>query len=117
AALTAPQASAPLPLVRGLLAYLSPEQTGRMNRATDYRSDFYSLGVILYEALTGALPFDSEDVLELVHWHIARTPAAPAELDARIPAPLSAVVMKLLAKTAEDRYQSARGLAEDLDQC
>jgi predicted ATPase/transcriptional regulator with GAF, ATPase, and Fis domain len=99
------------------LAYASPEQTGRMNRDVDYRTDFYSLGVLLYQALTGRLPFESDDPLELVHAHIARLPAAPAELDPAIPGPVSAVVMKLLAKTAEARYQSARGLRSDLGRC
>ena len=103
------QASLPPHLLRGMLAYASPEQTGRMNRATDYRTDFYSLGVIFYELLTGRPPFDSSDALELIHWHIAKTPAAPTDLDPKIPEPLSRIVMKLLAKTAEERYQSALG--------
>src|SRR5262249_21460450 len=111
------QASLPPHLLRGMLAYASPEQTGRMNRATDYRTDFYSLGVIFYELLTGRLPFDSSDALELIHWHIAKTPAAPADLDPEIPEPLSRIVMKLLAKTAEERYQSALGLRADLEIC
>ncbi|MBS1786376.1 MAG: sigma 54-interacting transcriptional regulator [Acidobacteria bacterium] len=106
------------PTLRGTsLAYLSPEQTGRMNRSVDYRSDFYLLGVVFYELLTGAPPFVSEDSLELIHWHIAKTPPAPAELDAKIPEPVSQIVMKLLAKTAEDRYQSLAGLNADLDRC
>ncbi len=108
----------PTSLFRGTsLAYLSPEQTGRMNRAVDYRSDFYSLGVMFYELLTGAPPFVSEDSLELIHWHIAKTPVTPAGLDPKIPEPLSQLVMKLLAKTAEDRYQSAAGLKADLERC
>ncbi len=111
------QDSLPPHLLRGILAYASPEQTGRMNRATDYRTDFYSLGVTFYESLTGRLPFDSPDALELIHWHIAKMPAAPAELDPKIPEPLSRIVMKLLAKTAEDRYQSALGLRADLEVC
>ena len=98
----------------GALVYLSPEQTGRMNRAIDYRTDFYSLGVTLYELLTGGPPFRSADALELIHQHIARTPPAPADLDPEIPEVLSQIVMKLLAKTAEERYQSALGLKEDL---
>jgi predicted ATPase/transcriptional regulator with GAF, ATPase, and Fis domain len=111
--------AAPLPaqLSRQHLAYLAPEQTGRMNRAVDYRADFYSLGVIFYEWLTGGLPFYSADALELIHWHIAKTPAAPADLDPTIPPPLSRLVMKLLAKTAEERYQSAAGLHADLQRC
>jgi predicted ATPase len=105
------------PLLVARLPYLSPEQTGRMNRTIDYRTDFYSLGVVFYELLTGASPFQSADALELIHWHIARTPRAPHETDARIPEPLSLVVMKLLAKTAEQRYQSASGLRTDLERC
>jgi serine/threonine protein kinase len=119
AARSAGEAQAPLPppLLRDTLAYLSPEQTGRMNRATDYRADFYALGVTFYELLTGARPFTSDDPLELIHWHIAKTPPAPSELDPQIPGPLSEVVMKLLAKTAEERYQNALGLKEDLELC
>ncbi|MBA3534772.1 MAG: AAA family ATPase [Ardenticatenales bacterium] len=101
--------------LEGTLSYLSPEQTGRMNRAMDYRTDFYSLGVTFYELLTGKLPFDSKDPLELIHAHIARPPLPPQSLDATIPAPLSDIVLKLLAKTAEERYQSAYGLLADLE--
>lgn len=101
--------------LRGALAYMSPEQTGRVNRATDYRADFYSLGITLYELLTGALPFQSNDALELIHGHIAVTPAAPREVDPGIPEPLSRIVSKLLSKTAEGRYQSAIGLKADLE--
>ncbi len=101
-------------VLEGSIAYLSPEQTGRMNRAIDYRSDFYSLGVTFYEMLTGRLPFESADPLELIHGHIARTPRPPRELRPEIPAPLSDMVMKLLAKAAEDRYQSAARLEADL---
>jgi predicted ATPase len=104
-------------LLQANLPYASPEQTGRMNRVPDYRTDFYSLGVCFYELLTGRPPFESSDALELIHWHIAKVPAAPAEIDPKIPAPLSDLVMKLLAKTAEDRYQSARGLRADLEVC
>ncbi len=92
-------------VMEGTLAYISPEQTGRMNRAVDYRTDFYSLGVTFYELLTGRLPFETDDALELVHSHIARQPAPPHRLWAEIPEALSAVVMKLLAKDAQDRYQ------------
>ena len=111
--------SPPLPstMLQGALLYASPEQTGRMNRAIDYRSDFYNLGATLYEALTGQPPFRSDDPLELMHQHIAVTPPAPAALDPAIPQPLSQLVMKLLAKTAEARYQSALGLQEDLSRC
>ncbi len=99
--------------LEGTLAYTSPEQTGRMNRGIDYRTDFYSLGVTLYELLTGVLPFDTRDPLELVHCHIARTPIAPVDR----PAMLSAIIMKLMAKNTEDRYQSALGLRHDLERC
>jgi predicted ATPase/signal transduction histidine kinase/tRNA A-37 threonylcarbamoyl transferase component Bud32 len=104
-------------LLEGTLPYMSPEQTGRMNRSVDYRTDFYSLGVTLYELATGRLPFDSSDPVELIHAHIARTPEAPSALNPEVPAALSAVVMKLLAKTADERYQSALGLAADLERC
>ncbi|HKW92541.1 MAG TPA: sigma 54-interacting transcriptional regulator [Methylomirabilota bacterium] len=99
------------------LAYLSPEQTGRMNRATDYRADLYSLGVTFYELLTGVHPFRSDDPLEVVHRHIAGTPLPPSEVNPALPAPLSRIVMKLLAKVPEERYQSALGLREDLARC
>ncbi len=114
-------------VLEGTLAYMSPEQTGRMNRSLDYRTDFYSLGVTLYELVTRQLPFESEDALELVHCHLAKMPAAPHDLS---PVPpllsgeggrgvrfLSDIIMKLMAKTAEDRYQSAVGLKADLQQC
>ena len=103
--------------LEGTLAYISPEQTGRMNRVVDYRTDFYSLGVTLYEMLTGALPFDSTDIVELVHSHIARSPAPPHDRHPEVPEAVSAIVMKLLAKAAEDRYQQALGLLTDLDRC
>jgi predicted ATPase/signal transduction histidine kinase/FixJ family two-component response regulator/tRNA A-37 threonylcarbamoyl transferase component Bud32 len=104
-------------LLEGTLAYISPEQTGRMNRAIDYRSDFYSLGVTFYEMLTGELPFNAIDPLELVHCHIARIAPTPHSLKPEIPEAISAIVMKLLAKTAEERYQSADGLRFDLETC
>ncbi len=104
-------------LLEGTLAYMSPEQTGRMNRSIDYRTDFYSLGVTFYEMLTGQLPFQATDALELVHSHIAKTPILPRELNPEIPQVLSDLVMKLLAKTAEERYQSALGLKADLEAC
>ncbi|MFY9607735.1 MAG: sigma 54-interacting transcriptional regulator [Blastocatellia bacterium] len=99
------------------LPYISPEQTGRMNRATDHRTDFYSLGVILYELLTGVRPFRSDDPLEIIHGHIARTPPTPAEVDPKLPGPVSEIIMKLLSKNAEHRYQSGMGLREDLEAC
>jgi predicted ATPase/signal transduction histidine kinase/tRNA A-37 threonylcarbamoyl transferase component Bud32 len=104
-------------LLEGTLAYLSPEQTGRMNRAIDYRTDFYSLGVTFYELLTGQLPFVTDDVLELVHCHLAKVPMPPHQLQPDIPPVLSHIILKLMAKNAEDRYQSAKGLKADLENC
>jgi PAS domain S-box-containing protein len=103
--------------LEGTLPYMSPEQAGRMNRAIDYRTDFYSLGVTFYELLTGQLPFISDDVLELVHSHIARQAVAPHEVKPDIPPALSTIILKLMAKNAEDRYQSAYGLKADLEEC
>ncbi|MBW4685719.1 MAG: AAA family ATPase [Komarekiella atlantica HA4396-MV6] len=104
-------------LLEGTLAYMSPEQTGRMNRSVDYRTDFYSLGVTFYEMLTGRLPFNVTDPMELVHCHIARQPVPVNQLMPEIPEAISAIVIKLLSKTAEDRYQSAFGLKADLENC
>ncbi|HEY9614464.1 serine/threonine-protein kinase PknK, partial [Allocoleopsis sp.] len=104
-------------LLEGTLPYMSPEQTGRMNRSIDYRTDFYSLGVTFYEMLTGQLPFQATDSLELVHCHIAKTPVSPHIINSEIPEAVSDIVMKLLAKTAEDRYQSALGIKADLEIC
>jgi predicted ATPase/signal transduction histidine kinase len=104
-------------ILEGTLAYLAPEQTGRMNRGIDYRADFYSLGVTLYQLLTGVLPFASKDPLELVHCHIAKIPPSVDHLNPEVPETVAAIVTKLMAKNAEDRYQSALGLQHDLDQC
>lgn len=105
-----------LNLLEGTLAYMSPEQTGRINRTLDYRTDFYSLGVSFYEMLTGRLPFQNvQDPMELVHCHIAKIPMAPEEINPNIPLGISAIAMKLLSKNAEDRYQSAYGLKADLE--
>jgi PAS domain S-box-containing protein len=111
------QAPIPPDVIAGTLAYMAPEQTGRMNRSIDSRSDLYALGVTLYEMLTGELPFAASDPMEWVHCHIARQPAPPDERVADIPGPLSTIVMKLLAKNAEDRYQTAAGLTADLRKC
>ena len=94
----------------GALAYMAPEQTGRMNRSIDSRSDLYSLGVTLYEMLTGSLPFIASDPMEWVHCHIARQPVPPGERSKEVPAPVAAIVLKLLAKIAEERYQTAAGV-------
>ncbi|AFY56346.1 PAS domain S-box [Rivularia sp. PCC 7116] len=111
-------------VLEGTLAYISPEQTGRMNRGIDYRSDFYALGVTLFELLTGELPFKSDDAMELVHCHIAQQPPAIKKIHLgkerqleEVPQVLSDIVMKLMAKNAEDRYQSSLGLKHDLEVC
>ena len=111
------QAPEPPETIAGTLAYMAPEQTGRMNRSVDSRSDLYALGVTFYELLTGALPFTAADPIELIHCHIAREPVPPSELASAVPAPLSIIIMKLLAKTAEERYQTAAGVEADLRKC
>ncbi|MEG3935875.1 MULTISPECIES: protein kinase domain-containing protein, partial [unclassified Microcoleus] len=103
--------------IEGTLAYLSPEKTGRMNRGIDYRSDFYSLGVTFYELLTKQLPFDSDDPMELVHCHLAKQPIPVHQINPEVPLILSQIVSKLMAKDAENRYQSALGLKHDLEIC
>ncbi|MEH2486411.1 trifunctional serine/threonine-protein kinase/ATP-binding protein/sensor histidine kinase [Bradyrhizobium sp. AZCC 2230] len=111
------QAPEPPETITGTLAYMAPEQTGRMNRSVDSRSDLYALGITFYELLTGALPFTAADPIELIHCHIAREPVPPHELASALPDPLSMIVMKLLAKTAEERYQTAAGVEADLRKC
>jgi len=103
--------------LEGTLAYMAPEQTGRMNRSVDSRSDFYSIGVTLYQMLTGSFPFTASDPMEWVHCHIARKPAPPSERSENVPATVSAIIMKLLAKTAEERYQTAAAIESDLRRC
>ncbi|MEP6518495.1 AAA family ATPase [Microcoleus vaginatus] len=104
-------------VLEGTLAYISPEQTGRMNRTIDYRTDFYSLGITFYELLTGQLPFPTNDVLELVHCHIAKQPTPPHEVKPEVPPIISAIVLKLMAKNAEERYLSAYQIKADLQEC
>jgi PAS domain S-box-containing protein len=111
------QSPHPPETLAGTLAYMAPEQTGRMNRSVDSRSDLYALGVMLYQMLTGALPFAAAEPMELVHCHLARRPVPPAERLKEIPGALSAIVMKLLTKRAEERYQTAGGLERDLRRC
>jgi diguanylate cyclase (GGDEF)-like protein len=103
--------------LEGTLAYISPEQTGRMNRSLDYRTDFYSLGVTLFEGLTGKLPFHGETPLELIHCHLAQPIPDVSDLRPDLPPMLAAIIHKLMAKNAEDRYQSAWGLLQDLERC
>jgi PAS domain S-box-containing protein len=111
------QTPQPPETIAGTLAYMAPEQTGRMNRSIDARSDLYGLGITLYEMLTGSLPFTAMDPMEWVHCHIARQPMPPIERVEHVAGPVSAIILKLLAKTAEDRYQTAAGLKRDLQRC
>ena len=111
------QAPEPPETIAGTLAYMAPEQTGRMNRSIDARSDLYALGVTLYQMLTGVLPLTATDPMEWVHCHIARKPVPPGERLESVPVPVSAIIMKLLAKTPEDRYQTAGGVDRDLRRC
>lgn len=104
-------------VIEGSLAYIAPEQTGRMNRNVDYRTDFYSLGIFFYEVLTGNLPYTAGDSIELIHKHIAVTPPSPCEVKPTVPLVISDIVMKLISKTAEERYQSEYGLKYDLETC
>ncbi len=103
--------------LEGPLPYISPEQTGRMNRDLDYRSDYYSLGVLLFELLTGQRPFQGDNLLEWVHSHISRLPPTPHQISPEVPEAVSAIVLKLLGKSPEARYQSAEGLVHDLVHC
>ena len=110
-------APGPAEFIAGTLPYIAPEQTGRMNRSVDSRSDLYALGVTLYQILTGSLPFTASEPMEWVHCHIAKQPIPPADRAQSIPGPVSAIVMKLLAKTPEERYQTAAGVESDLRRC
>ena len=111
------QSPAPPEIIAGTLAYMAPEQTGRMNRSIDSRSDLYALGVTFYQMLTGGLPFTASDPMEWVHCHVARQPVPPASRLKEVPGAVSAIIMKLLAKTAEERYQTAAGVERDLRRC
>src|SRR5262249_9195492 len=103
--------------IAGTLAYMAPEQTGRMNRSIDARSDLYALGVTLYEMVSGNLPFTASEPMEWVHCHVPRRPPPPAGRRQEVPSIVSAIIMKLLAKTPEDRYQTAAGVGRDLLRC
>ncbi|MEV4610674.1 AAA family ATPase [Neorhizobium sp. LMR1-1-1.1] len=111
------QAPAPPDFIAGTFAYMAPEQTGRMNRSIDTRSDLYSLGITLYQMATGELPFAANDAMEWIHCHVARTPTPASVKNGEIPLPFCDIVMKLLSKEAEDRYRTASGLRADLERC
>jgi PAS domain S-box-containing protein len=111
------QSATPPEMIAGTLPYMAPEQTGRMNRSIDSRSDLYALGVTFYRMLTGSLPFSAVGPLEWIHCHIAKVPLAPNERLKTVPTPVSAIVVKLLAKNAEERYQTAAGVKSDLRRC
>jgi serine/threonine protein kinase len=111
------QAPEPPEFIAGTLPYMAPEQTGRMNRSIDSRSDLYALGVTLYEMLTGCLPFTASDPMEWVYCHIAKQPVPPVDRVTDVPAAVSAIILKLLTKTAEERYQTAAGVEADLRRC
>lgn len=104
-------------IVDAYLSYISPEQTGRMNRSIDYRTDLYSLGALYYDLLTGRPPFLGADPMEIIHCHIAKLPKPPDKISKDIPEVLSRIVLRLLSKSADDRYQSAAGLLDDLQIC
>jgi predicted ATPase/class 3 adenylate cyclase/GAF domain-containing protein/tRNA A-37 threonylcarbamoyl transferase component Bud32 len=106
-----------LQMLEGSLYYISPEQTGRTNHAVDYRTDYYSLGVVFYEIITGTPPFASDDVMEMIHSHIAKTPISPNLVNKNIPIAIADIILKLMAKSADDRYQSTFGILSDLKQC
>jgi serine/threonine protein kinase len=111
------QRAEPPEFISGTLAYMAPEQTERMNRSINSRSDLYALGITLYEMLTGSLPFTASEPMEWVHCHIAKQAIPPGDRMQSIPGPVSAIIMKLLAKTPEERYQTAAGLESDLRRC
>src|SRR5262249_17009557 len=111
------RSTGPPKVIAGTLAYMAPEQTGWMNRSVDVRSDLYALGVVLYELLTGNLPVTASDPMAWVYGHSAKRPVPPAERRSDVPEVVSAIVMKLLAKSAEDRYQTAGGVERDLRHC
>lgn len=104
-------------LLEGTIHYMSPEQTGRTSRLVDYRTDFYSLGVTFYQMITGVLPFKATDDLGLIHCHLAIEPVPPHKVNSEIPQVISDIILKLMEKMAENRYQSALGLKSDLVKC